>query len=160
MNKDVKVMELLERFKIKASKRTLFILGGALWSFAGIRVLTLGYGDLFKNANNPFIFLIISAIVFFAFYKFIFTKMVNKHVSRIMNSDLVSHCIFSFFDFKGYLIMAFMITGGISLRNSGIVNPIYLGSFYLGLGFALFLSGVLFLLSGVNFKKVRLQYTK
>lgn len=153
-------MELLEKITIKANKRTLFILGGALWSFAGGRILTLGYRDLFKNAKNPIGFLIISSIVFFVFYKFVFSKMVDKHKKRIINSDLVKHCIFSFFDLKGYLIMAFMITGGISLKNSGIVNPIYLGSFYLGLGFALFISGILFLVSGVNFKKVKLQYTK
>lgn len=151
-------MKILEKIKIKANKRTLFILGGALWSFAGGRVLTLGFGDLFRNAKNPSLFLILSLLVFFIFYKFIFSKMAKKHLKRIVNSDLVKHCIFSFFDVKGYIIMAFMITGGISLRNSGIVNPIYLGSFYLGLGLALFLSGVLFFLWGVNFNKVRLQY--
>ena len=153
-------MEVLEKIKIKANKRTLFILGGALWSFAGGRILTLGYGDLIRNVKNPILFLIISSIVFFIFYKFIFRKMAKKHMRRIINSDLVKHCIFSFFDLKGYLIMAFMITAGISLRNSGIVNPIYIGSFYLGLGFALFISGALFLLAGVNFKKTKLQYTK
>lgn len=147
-------MKKLEKFKIKASKRTLFILGGALWGFAGGRILKLGYEDLFSNARNPILFLVISAAVFMMFYKFIFSKMVKKHVKRIVSSDLVKHCIFSFFDFKGYIIMAFMITGGITLRNSGIINPIYLGSFYLGLGMALFLSGATYFLSGVRFRKV------
>ncbi len=53
-----------------------------------------------------------------------------------------------------------MMTGGILLRNSHLVNPIYLGSFYLGLGFALFISGVRFLLSAVNFNKIKLEYSK
>lgn len=153
-------MELLEKFEIKANKRTLFILGGALWGIAGGNVLNLGVKDLFRNAKNPIPFLIISSIVFFIFYNFIFSKMIKKHMMRIINSTLGKHCIFSFFDFKSYLIMAFMITFGILLRNSGIVNPIYLGSFYIGLGLALFLSGILFLLSGVNFEKAKLKYTK
>lgn len=153
-------MELLEKIKIKASKRTLFILAGVIWGGAGGRILTLGYEDLFTNAKNPVIFLIISLVIFFLFYKFIFSKMVKKHIRRIISNGLDKHCVFSFFDLKGYIIMAFMMTGGILLRNSHLVNPIYLGSFYLGLGFALFISGVKFLLSAVNFDKIKLEHLK
>lgn len=84
--------------------------------------------------------------------------MVKKHTKRIMSSPLTKHCIFSFFDLKGYIIMSIMIGGGITLRNAHIINPVYLGTFYLGLGTALLLSGIKFLQLFVNFKSLYSSY--
>ena len=50
-----------------------------------------------------------------------------------------------FFDTKGYLIMAFMMTMGIGLRSSGIAPTWFIAFFYAGLGIALALSGCCFL---------------
>lgn len=41
--------------------------------------------------------------------------------------------------------MAFMMGGGLWLRSSGLVPPIFIAVFYTGLGIALALAGVLFL---------------
>lgn len=151
---------MLEKYKIRASKRMLLFSAGALWSFAGERILTLGYKDLIVNNKNPWGYLLISIVIFYIFLIFIFRKMVEKHTTRIMLSSLLDHCIFSFFDFKGYVIMIFMIAGGITLRNSQVINPIYLGTFYLGLGSALLSAGILFLSSAFNFDKTKLKYVK
>lgn len=150
--------DFLEKYKIKANKRTLLLIAGALWSFAGSRVFSLGFGDLTSNTKNDLLYFAISSIVFLVFYKFIFSKMVQKHCKRILNSILERHCIFSFFDVKSYLIMIFMIVGGISIRNAHIFNPKYLGTFYVGLGFALLGAGVSFLYNGINFSNARLKY--
>ena len=146
-------MEFINNVFVSANKRALFIFGGLLWAFAGIRVFTLGFGDLFSHAENPYSYLLISVIVYLMFHNFIFSKMVNKHVRRITEKARDKYCIFSFFDVKGYLIMAFMIAGGITIRNLGIINPVYLGSFYIGLGGALATSGIMYFLSGVNIKE-------
>lgn len=45
---------------------------------------------------------------------------------------------------KSYLIMAFMMGGGIWLRSSGLVPDTFIAVFYTGLGCALALAGVLF----------------
>ncbi|MBP2627989.1 MAG: putative rane protein [Firmicutes bacterium] len=153
-------MTMLEKYKIRASKRVLLFLAGTLWSFAGERVLTLGYKDLILNNNSPWGYLLISVIIFYIFFRFVFCKMVEKHTTRIMSSSLSDHCIFSFFDLKGYIIMIFMITGGITLRNAQIINPIYLGTFYLGLGSALLSAAIMFLTSFFNFEKIKLKYIK
>ena len=50
-----------------------------------------------------------------------------------------------FFDAKGYLIMAFMMTMGIGLRSLGIAPTWFIAFFYAGLGIALALSGCCFL---------------
>jgi len=151
---------MFEKYKIKASKKTLLLLAGIVWNFAGARVLSIGYEDLTLNTNNPWIYFIISASVFYIFFKFIFGNMVKKHTKRIMLSTLSEHCIFSFFDLKGYIIMAIMIVGGITLRNAHIINPVYLGSFYLGLGTALLLAGIKFLQLVLNFNSLQLAYEK
>ena len=45
--------------------------------------------------------------------------------------------VWHFFDLKSYLIMAFMMGGGIWLRSSGIVSDVFIAVFYTGLGLAL-----------------------
>lgn len=146
-------MGFINNIFVSANKRALFIIGGLLWTFAGVRVFTLGFSDLFNSAQNPYSYLLLSVIVYLIFYNFIFSKMVSKHVKRIIEKARDKYCIFSFFDVKGYIIMAIMITGGITIRNLGIINPVYLGSFYLGLGGALATSGIMYFLSGVNVKE-------
>jgi len=153
-------MDILEKYKIRASKRLLLFLAGILWSFAGGRILTLGYEDLFLKGNSPWGYLLISVAIFYMFFIFVFRKMVKKHTTRIMSSSLSEHCIFSFFDLKGYTIMIFMIAGGITLRNAHVINSIYLGTFYLGLGSAILSAGIMFLASVFNFEKIKFKYTK
>ena len=53
--------------------------------------------------------------------------------------------VLRFFDVKGYIIMAVMMGGGISLRSFGIVPTWFVAFFYTGLGIALALAGVGFL---------------
>ena len=144
---------------LKVEKKTLLLVAGLIWGFAGFRVFTLGLGDIKTNDGNLILSALFSAIIFYLFFKFIFSKMFKKHTKRIINSDLNKHCIFSFFDVKSYIIMGFMIFFGITIRNLEIVNPLYLGSFYMGLGFALFIAGVLFLISFINFEKTKAKYS-
>jgi hypothetical protein len=138
-------MEKFEKYKIKASKRMLLLLAGFFWSLAGARIMMLGFWDLSTNTARPLLYLLISVVTFVVFFTAIFNKLVTKHTRRIMNSSLTRHCTFSFFDLKGYLMIILMMTGGIALRNSGLVWPSLLGSFYLGLGTALLLAGLKFL---------------
>ena len=148
-------MEWLEKYKIRVSKQVLLLLAGVIWSIAGWRVITLGYQDLFSHVKSFGGYLLVSAAVFYLFEKFIFRKMVKKHTRRILRSQLADHCIFSFFDFKGYLVMIFMMSGGIMIRQAHVFQPQYLGTFYLGLGTALLMAGMMFLVSGLNFEKIK-----
>lgn len=150
-------MELLAKYNIRVGKRVLFFFAGTTWGGAGLRILTLGYKDL-SHSKNVSGYLLISLVIFYLFFTFVFHKLVNKHTIRIMSSGLAKHGIFSFFDVKGYIIMFFMMTGGIIIRNSQVVNPVYLGTFYLGLGAALFLAGIMFLAAVLNFKKIKMEY--
>jgi len=151
---------MFEKYKIRVSKRALLFTAGTLWSVAGERVLTLGYKDLIGNTGNIWGYLVVSIVIFYMFLSFVFRKIVDKHTTRIMSSVLDDHCIFSFFDLKGYVVMIFMIAGGITLRKAQIINPIYLGTFYLGLGSALSVAAIMFLASVLNFEKLKIKYIK
>lgn len=145
---------------LKANRKILLSIAGIIWSFAGWRVLSIGYKDLILNTHNPWVYFMVSAVVFYAFFKYIFGNMVKKHTKRIMSSPLSKNCIFSFFDLKGYIIMIIMIGGGVTLRNAQVINPVYLGTFYLGLGTALALAGIKFLQLVLNFKSLQFAYEK
>lgn len=143
---------------LKVNKKTLLLIAGLVWSFAGFRVFTLGKTDVSNNKANMAIVLAIALVTFYLFFNFIFSKMLKKHTKRIINHELERRCLFAFFDKKSYIIMGCMMFFGIGVRSLGIFNPVYLGSFYLGLGAALFTSGVLFLINWFNFKNTKLKY--
>lgn len=149
----------LKKYIFRVNKRTLLLIAGIVWMFAGFRVLTLGGEDVQTNHGTWIISLIFAAVIFYVFFKFIFSKMFRKHTTRIINSKLDKHCIFSFFDVKSYLIMGFMIFFGITIRALKIFNPVYVGTFYMGLGFALFMAGVFFLISSLKFENTKLKYS-
>lgn len=148
----------LKKYIFRVNKRTLLLIAGIVWMFAGFRVLTLGGEDIQSNHGKWIISLIFAAVIFYIFFKFIFSKMFKKHTTRIINSELKKHCAFSFFDVRSYLIMGFMIFFGITVRSIGIFNPVYVGTFYIGLGFALFMAGVLFLISSFKFSSTNLKF--
>lgn len=150
----------MDLLKLKTTKRGLLVVAALVWSFAGFRVLTLGYGDL-TEAKKQFIrYLIFSIVIFGIFFKFIFSKMVRKHTKRILTYTKDKLSIFNFFDRKGYIIMGTMMTGGIGVRSLGIFNPAYLGAFYIGLGSALFLGGVLFAIRAIAYAKTKEIYAQ
>lgn len=143
---------------LRVSKRTLLLVAGLVWLFAGYRVFSLGFIDVTNNKASWILVLGIGIPVFYMFFNFIFSKMSKKHTSRIINHDLERRCVFAFFDKKSYIIMACMMFFGIGARSLGIFNPIYLGSFYIGLGSALFSAGVFFLINWFNFENTKSRY--
>lgn len=143
---------------LEVKKKTLLLVAGLVWGFAGFRVFTLGNIDVVSNKANWILVLSISVIIFYLFFNFIFRKMMINHTKRIISHELEKRCVFAFFDKKSYIIMGFMMFFGIGIRSLGIFNPIYLGSFYIGLGGALFSAGMFFLINYFNFENTKLKY--
>lgn len=144
-------MDIKKNLKPRVNKKILIIIGGLVWTFAGRNVLKIGYKDV---SSTNIVGVIFSVIIFAIFFNFIFSKMAKKHLKRIDSKKNGKLCVFSFFDVKGYIIMTFMMTFGITLRSTGLINPNYLGLFYIGLGFALACGGLIFLINGIRYKKV------
>ncbi len=87
----------------------------------------------------------LSVLVFAGFYV-MFTGIVRKYSERILSFPGPKESIFKTFSLKGYLIIAFMISLGISLKYIPGIPESFFAWFYLGLGLGLLSAGVRFLI--------------
>jgi len=134
------IMKFLERIKPGVPRRSLLLIAGCAWSIAGGILITRSLIYL-VGANHYLALEIVLGIVFgIAFYLVLFTRISKKHITRINLIEIDNPCFFSFFNFRSYLLMAIMITGGITLRLSGLVNPEIIYTFFLCMGIPLLVS--------------------
>lgn len=127
---------------LHVKKTTLLLIACLVWSIAGFNILRIGI-----LAYPPYVTvlnLLLSALVFVIFQKFIFGPLVRKHTARIKGYQDERQFFLKFFDGKSFVIMAVMMTGGIGLRASGLAPERFLAVFYSGLGASLLLAGILF----------------
>lgn len=127
---------------MKVKKKTLLLIACLVWTAAGINILRIGL--LAYPAYLSIWNVLLSGIVFSVFQYFIFGRLVRKHTKRIMSYPEECQFFWKFFDLKAFVIMAFMMTGGIYLRVSGLGPEHFIAVFYTGLGASLLLAGVLF----------------
>lgn len=133
---------------MKVQKNTLLLLACLVWGAAGFNILRIGL--MAYPAYVTVVNLLLSAVVFGLFQRFVFGKLVKKHTGRIAGMEEKPQFFLKFFDGKAFAIMAVMMTGGIGLRVSGLAPERFIAVFYTGLGAALLLAGLLF---GRNFGK-------
>lgn len=130
-------------------KRALLAIAGSVWLAAGFNVARLGVLSYIGLDGFSIVHILLSIVVFCVF-GFMFYRMSVRHTKRIRSYPQETRPVWNFFDLKSYLIMAFMMGGGIWLRNSGLAPEVFIAVFYTGLGCALGSAGILF---WVNFIK-------
>lgn len=139
-------------------RRALLLFAGALWVFAGTKIVNQGIHGLTEAAPatpTVLIVAVVAAAVYFMFIRFVFGPLYFRHRERIILLDDERAFALSFFDLKGWIVLAFMMALGITLRRTGIIAPLYLGTFYMGLGTALFTGGLFFLKGFLVYRRVR-----
>lgn len=138
----------MKLFAVK--KRSLLLIAGLVWMFAGFMVMKTGYPFL-KKSNSLGLILLGGLIIFLIFYLKIFSKLVQKHEIRIRGYEEERVAFWKFFDIKQYIIIAFMMSGGILIRYYHLAPDWFIAFFYPGLGFALFSCGTRFLARYIKF---------
>lgn len=141
----------LTNFLPRVSKRYLLLVAALVWTFAGGMLLFRGY-----SLNSPLpvgwwlklLACIVSGLLFF---KLLFNRISAKHVHRIQNLPTERPVVFAFFNLRSYLMMFSMITLGVTLRKSGVVQPEYLSFMYITMGIPLLMSSFRFYNSFLNF---------
>lgn len=126
---------------MKVKRNTLLLLACLVWSAAGFNILRIGLAAY--SVRLTALNLLLTGVVFFLFQR-LFGRLVKKHTARIRAYQEEKHFFLKFFDRKAFAIMAVMMTGGISLRASGLAPERFIAVFYTGLGAALLLAGLLF----------------
>lgn len=124
-------------------KHTLLLIASIVWLAAGINITRIGFEAYANNHVTP-INILLSAAVGAVFWLFVFGKLVVKHTARIASYEEERHFFLKFFDVPAFLIMAVMMTGGISIRAFGLAPEVFIAVFYTGLGLALTLAGLRF----------------
>jgi hypothetical protein len=136
----MKIIYFLEKIKPGVRRRTLLLIAGCAWSIAGGILIFRSLVHLI-GLNHHLLLEIIFGIGFgILFYILLFAKISKKHITRITLIKIDNPCFFSFFNFRSYLLMTIMISGGITLRLSGLVNPEIIYTFFLCMGIPLLVS--------------------
>ena len=86
--------------------------------------------------------------------------ILKKHTKRIRFYVDGKHLSLKLFDFRSFIIMAFMMTLGIVLRTGGLAPKQFIAFFYTGLGASLLVAGIRFGYNFVNVVKEELEYKK
>lgn len=132
-------------------KMNLLLLASLVWMIAGFNVLKIGI-ETYHGFVQP-VNLLLSVAVFLIFWFMVFHKLTVKHTTRIMTYKEEKQLFIKFFDVKSFIIMAVMITGGVTIRMFNLLPDRFIAIFYSGLGAALFLAGVLFSYNYFKIKK-------
>lgn len=135
--------------KKMVKNRTLLLLAAMVWGAAGFNIARIG--ALAYPGNESLFHAAVSLVVFVLFWR-MFHKLVGKHTARIKNFAREKQYFWRFFDKKSFLIMAFMMTGGISMRAFNLMPEGCIAMFYTGLGTALALAGLAFALEYVRYE--------
>lgn len=125
---------------MKVKKNILYLLAGLFWLIAGVNVVRIGLDVMHDPESRLFVFLTLVLIIFFLFFQFIFARIVKENVSRIEQLDDDQVPFWQFMDKKGYIIMTFMITLGVTVRYLNLLPDFFISFFYIGLGGALTLT--------------------
>ena len=120
--------------KYGVSSNTLLLTAGIVWLVAGINILRIGISCWITDAHYWLLKVCEASLIFLLFFCMIFHKLYRKR------------CPFSFFDVKGWLVMAFMIALGITIRTARLLPESFIAVFYTGLSLALMATGGRFIL--------------
>lgn len=132
-------MSTIKKFTPSVPKFYLLLFSGLMWMIVGIILNRLAIQWLLDISQSKALIFASSGLVSGLLIHFLgFSKVANKNIKRIEQRPGKS-CAFSFLSWKSYILVAFMMTLGITLRNSEIPKS-YLAIMYIGIGTGLFLS--------------------
>jgi hypothetical protein len=87
-------------------------------------------------------------------FHLLFLRISLSHINRIRSMEILRPCIFSFFDWKSYLIMVVMIASGILIRKSDWIEEQWIALFFIAMANPFLLSAVRFLRAWGKYEKI------
>ena len=134
---------------LKIPTRHLLLVNGLLWTAIGTKIALTGIGAYKSLPVIHWWYFLLSALVFAGFYM-MFTGIVRKYAERIEAMQEPRTSVFKTFSLKGYIIIAFMITLGITLKHIPQIPDTFIAWFYCGLGPGLLSAGIRFIIRWWN----------
>lgn len=128
-----------QKYNPSVKKECLFLPAGLMWLGVGVMLCSMAAVWL-SRYFHPGIFLVAGIAAGLIIYRFGFSGMAKKNISRISLLE-GKRCFFSFMTLKSYLIVIIMMALGITLRHSSIPRDL-LSVLYNGIGIGLGLSSI------------------
>jgi hypothetical protein len=153
LKKEILQVIKISGFKPAVPKRVLLFVAAMVWTFAGSMLLYKGFRMLDTTSTFLWLQLILTLAGGIVFFWKMFSKISLKHTNRILNLKEAKPCLFAFFNLRSYLLMALMISMGITLRRTGWVAQGHLAFLYLTMSVPLLLSSVRFYYTGIYFSR-------
>jgi len=135
----------------RISKHYLLLVAAFVWTFAGMMLLWRGSDFLLAHPDYLAVKLAGCLVSGLLFFRLLFLKISGKHLTRMRSISIERPCLFSFFNWRSYLMMGIMIFSGIMLRKTGAVSPEYLSLIYITMGIPLLMSSSRFYYSFFKF---------
>jgi hypothetical protein len=111
-----------------------------MWCGVGVMLSLMACRWLSGYSGKVWLFALSGLAFALIMRRYSFLKVAEKNLDRI--AELPTRpCIFSFISWRSWLLVAFMITLGSTLRHSPVPKE-YLAVIYLGIGLGLLLSGL------------------
>jgi hypothetical protein len=127
-----------------ADKRILVLLAGLMWCGVGIMLIRYAISWLIPiGIRGASIYYAAGFLAAMPIHHFGFLKIADRNLNRLLPLT-EKKCIFSFMKWRSYIIVLVMVSMGIALRHSALPKR-YLSILYIGIGLALFLSGIRYL---------------
>ena len=117
-----------------------------MWTAIGTKIAITGISHYLTIPVEKLWWMIPLSVLVFAGFYMMFTGIVRKYSERIHSLPGPTEPIYKTFSLKGYLIIAFMITLGISLKYIPGIPGSFFAWFYMGLGPGLLSAGIRFLI--------------
>ena len=124
--------------------KSLAFIAGIIWLIAGFNVCRIGVVS-WLDLDATTLAMVIGSIVTMILFSMMFVKMLFKNVQRIRKIEVEKRKVWDIMPMKSYVIMAFMITFGVLLRNRPVIPQAFIASFYVGLGSALMMAGIIYI---------------
>ena len=146
--------DLLKKYKPSVTRHNLLLVAGGAWTIAGGILITRALLELYSIHHHLWMELFAGAFLGVIFYLALFARISKKHITRIELMTIDNPCFFSFFNFRSYIMMALMISTGVTLRKLNLINHEILYTFYFTMGVPLLTSAFRFFVTWYKNKPI------
>ncbi len=135
---------------IPVNREHLLLMQVLCWLAPGIVITRKGIlAMLTVNELHPerVWWLTLIAVAVVVCFSLMFNNFIIRYTNRILSFSERKKSLFAFFDVKGYILIIFMMGLGISLKFIPGMPAEFFAGFYPGLGLALSIAGIRYLIS-------------
>lgn len=135
---------------LPVNKEHLLLMQVLCWLAPGVKILITGVQAVVQvHACHPerVWWLCLIAVAVAVCFSLMFDSFIRRYTARILNFPERKKSLFAFFDLRGYVLIIFMMGLGISLKHIPCMPVEFFAGFYPGLGTALAVSGIRYLIA-------------